>query len=97
MVVPVLDDKDRGRNKSAEEASHGVMAADSTPVGLSLADAPATVDAPRSRRRSRALVLAFALCLAILGAISMSGVAPSVNAALPHSLRAVIGEGCGGG
>jgi hypothetical protein len=75
------------------------MAADSTPLELGTADEQASFGdhPPRRARRPRLLLLAFGLCLLLLGAIAASGAPPGVNAALPHSLRTVIGEGCGGG
>ena len=64
---------------------------------------PAAVEAtPEATRRTprrtpRVLMLLFALFLLLLGEIALTGTAAPVNAAYPHSLRAVIGEGCGGG
>ena len=80
------------------------MAADSTREELLLAvsipadDAPRSRSSPRrSRRTPRVLALLFALFLLLLGEIALTGSPGPVNAAYPHSLRAVIGEGCGGG
>jgi hypothetical protein len=75
------------------------MAVDSTPLELGTADEQAWFggEPPRRAHRPRLLLLAFGLCLLLLGAIATSGAPPGVNAALPHSLRTVIGEGCGGG
>jgi hypothetical protein len=54
-------------------------------------------DSP-TRRTSRLVSLLFALFVLLLGEIALTGTAPLVHAAnYPHSLRAVTGEGCGGG
>jgi hypothetical protein len=39
----------------------------------------------------------FAMFLLLLGEIALTGSPAPVDAAYPHSLRAVTGEGCGGG
>ena len=49
------------------------------------------------RRTSKVVAILFALFLALLGEIALTGTAQPVNASVPHSLRSVIGEGCGGG
>ena len=49
------------------------------------------------RRTPRVVALLFGLFLLLLGEIALSGGPAPVDASYPHSLRAVIGEGCGGG
>ena len=75
------------------------MPADSTsdqwPVEGSAPEAP--VPAPSPRRTPRVVALLFGLFLLLLGEIALTGSPAPVNAAYPHSLRAVTGEGCGGG
>jgi len=78
------------------------MAADSTPTELPGEHTPGTAEAQATairpeRRTPRVLALLFAMFLLLLGAISLTGTSAPVNAAYPHSLRAVTGEGCGGG
>lgn len=78
------------------------MTADSTPAEFTTAETPAAGAWPngtirQSRRTPRVLALLFALFMLLLGEIALTGSPAPVNAAYPHSLRAVLGEGCGGG
>ena len=78
------------------------MAADSTPTELPGEHTPGTAEAQAiavrpERRTPRVVALLFVMFLLLLGAISLTGTSAPVNAAYPHSLRAVTGEGCGGG
>jgi hypothetical protein len=50
-----------------------------------------------SRRTTRVVAVLFAMFLLLLGEIALTGSPAPVDAAYPHSLRAVTGEGCGGG
>ena len=49
------------------------------------------------RRTSRVVALLFAIFLALFAEIALTQTVAPVNAAVPHSLRSVLGEGCGGG
>jgi hypothetical protein len=73
------------------------MAADSEPNELLVTEAAPGANVRTPRRTPRVLMLLFALFLLLLGEIALTGTAAPVNASYPHSLRAVIGEGCGGG
>jgi hypothetical protein len=73
------------------------MAADSTPSEVPGDGAPPEATVRTPRRTQRVLTLLFALLLLLLGEIALTGTAAPVNASYPHSLRAVLGEGCGGG
>ena len=49
------------------------------------------------RRTSKVVAILFAIFLGLLGEIALAQTVAPVNAAVPHSLRSVLGEGCGGG
>ena len=75
------------------------MADDLTPIELAAADdsSPPVDPASPPRRTSRVLVILFALFLGVLGTIALTPSAQPANASVPHGLRAIAGEGCGGG
>jgi len=96
------DETALARNReAARPTSEGAAGSAAAAATAAAATAGAAAAAPNpahaSRRTTRVVALLFGMFLLLLGEIALTGSPAPVDAAYPHSLRAVTGEGCGGG